>query len=85
MRIETIMKHIQQNDVALAETPHEESYEFYIDIANSMEQIGKYQAKYYKRCEQIGISLKEAHDQLGEYLRSNLTVIRSDIEDTKQN
>ena len=75
------MRKIQEADVWLAETPHEESYDFYIDISDTMEKLGKYQAKYYRRCEQEGLTIQEALEELGEYLRSNLTVVHPRFEE----
>jgi len=75
MKLETIMRKIQEADVSLAEMIPEESYDFAIDMNVNVTKIGKYQVMYYERCEEQGLSYKEATDQLGEYLRSNLTVI----------
>jgi hypothetical protein len=46
-----------------------------------IEKLGKYSTKYYTRMEEQGYTYKEAQDKLGEYLRSNLTIIRDDILD----
>lgn len=75
MKLETVMRKIQEADVALAEMTPEESYDFAIDMNNNVYKIAKYQLMYYTRCEEQGLTYKEAQDQLGEYLRSHLTVI----------
>jgi len=74
MKLETIMRKIQEADITLAEVIVEETYDFAIDMATQLEKIGKHQRLYYNRCEEEGLTYKEATDKLGEYLRSNLQV-----------
>ena len=75
MKLTTIMKKIQEADIVLTGIVPEESFNFYIDLSQATEKHGKYAAKYYDRCEIEGYSIEEAHEQLGEYLRSNLTIL----------
>ena len=80
MKLETVMRKIQEADVALAEMYPEETYEFYYDMGMYMERMGHYSKMYYDKCEKEGLTLEEAKEQLGEFLRGNLTVIREDIQ-----
>jgi hypothetical protein len=83
MKTETLMRKIQEADIFISEIVPEETYDFAIDLNNAIEKIGKYSVKYYDRMEKDGYTYKEAQDELGKYLRSNLTIIRNDIvEDT---
>ena len=75
MKTETIMKKLQDADVALATIQYVEHYDFYIDISNHTKQVGHYSAMYYDRCEQEGLTIEEAKEKLGEYLRSNFTIV----------
>ena len=81
MRTDTIMRKIQEADITISEIVAEETYDFAIDLNREIEKLGKYSVKYYDRMEQQGYSYKEAQDKLGEYLRSNLTIVREDILD----
>ena len=81
MRTETIMRKIQEADITISEIVAEETYDFAIDLNVQIEKLGKYQIKYYTRMEEQGYTYKEAQEKLGEYLRSNLTIIRDDILD----
>jgi hypothetical protein len=81
MKLETIMRKIQEADIVISEIVAEETYDFAIDLNVQIEKLGKYSVKYYDRMEQQGYTYKEAQDKLGEYLRSNLTIIRDDILD----
>ena len=81
MKTKTIMRKIQEADIVISEIIAEESYDFAIDLNVQIEKLGKYSVKYYERMEQQGYTYKEAQDKLGEYLRSNLTIIRDDILD----
>jgi hypothetical protein len=75
MKLETVMRKIQEADVDLADIVPEESYNFAIDINTSLKKMGHYSIMYYERCEEAGLTYKEATDKLGEYLRSNLTYV----------
>jgi len=81
MRTDTIMRKIQEADIVISEIVAEETYDFAIDLNVQIEKLGKYSIKYYNRMEQQGYSYKEAQEKLGEYLRSNLTIVREDILD----
>jgi hypothetical protein len=74
MKLETIMRKIQEADIGLTLVVPEESYDFAVDINNALEKMGKYSVMYYERCEEQGLTYKEATNQLGEYLRSNLDI-----------
>ena len=83
MKTETLMRKIQEADIFISEVTPEETYDFAIDLNNALYKLSKYSVKYYERMEDDGYSYKEAQDELGKYLRSNLTIIRDDInEDT---
>ena len=75
MKLETIMKHIQEADIVLTSIIPEETFNFAIDLNNAIEKLGKYSVRYYDRMEKDGYNYKEAQDKLGEYLRSNLTIL----------
>ena len=81
MKLETIMRKIQEADIFISEILPEETFDFAIDLNNALEKLGKYSVMYYDRMEQQGYNYKEVQDYLGEYLRSNLTIIRNDIEE----
>ena len=72
MKINKIMRYIQEADIQLAGMQVEESYDFAIDMANNLRKISWYQRKYYEASELEGLTYKEAQDRLGEYLRGNL-------------
>ena len=81
MKIETVMRKIQEADMVMATIPPEETYDFAVDLSNALQKLGKYSVVYYERMEHDGYTYKQAQDELGEYLRSNLTVVREDILD----
>lgn len=72
MKIETIMNKIQEADFELAFIEPLEEYAFAIDLNNAVQRIGKYSIMYYTRCEEAGLTYKEAQEKLGEHLRRNL-------------
>jgi hypothetical protein len=75
MKIKTIMRKIQEADVVLTGIAPEESFNFAIDLNTAIEILGKFSTRYYDRMEVMGYTYKEAQDQLGEFLRSNLTIL----------
>lgn len=79
MKLETIMNKIQENDFILTQLQVEESYEFAHDINQALKNLAHYSIKYYDRCEEAGLTYKEATDKLGEHLRAHLVK----IEDTE--
>lgn len=81
MKLETMMRKIQEADIFISEIEPMESFDFAIDLNNALEKLGKYSVKFYEEMEKLGYNYKEAQDKLGEYLRSNLTIVRNDIED----
>lgn len=81
MKLETIMHKIQENDLTLVDIIPEETYEFAVDLNNALKNVGHYSVKYYEKCEELGITYKEATEKLGEYLRGHLVKIEE--EDTQ--
>lgn len=75
MRLDTIMRKIQEADIVLSGIKAEETYEFAVDLNNAVEKMGKYSVMFYERMENKGVTYKAAQDKLGRYLRSNLTVL----------
>jgi len=75
MRLDTIMRKIQEADVVIAGIVAEESYDFAIDLNNAITKLGKYSVMFYERMENKGITYKAAQDKLGRYLRNNLTIV----------
>ena len=75
MKLETIMRKVQEADIVLTSIIPEETFNFAIDLNNAIEKLGKYSVRYYDRMEKDGYNYKEAQDKLGEYLRSNLTIL----------
>lgn len=81
MKLETVMRKIQEADFVLATITAEETYDFAVDLNNTLKKMGHYSVMYYERCEKNGITYKEATEKLGEYLRSNLEI---SVEKTEQ-
>ena len=75
MKLETVMRKVQEADIVLTSIIPEETFNFAIDLNNAIEKLGKYSVRYYDRMEKDGYNYKEAQDKLGEYLRSNLTIL----------
>ena len=75
MKLETIMRKVQEADIVLTSIIPEETFNFAIDLNYAIEKLGKYSVRYYDRMEKDGYNYKEAQDKLGEYLRSNLTIL----------
>jgi len=75
MKLETVMRKVQEADIVLTSIVPEETFNFAIDLNNAIEKLGKYSVRYYDRMEKDGYNYKEAQDKLGEYLRSNLTIL----------
>lgn len=69
MKVETIMRKIQEADLELATLTPEENYDFYIDVGLYTEKIGHYSRMYYNRCEEDGLTIEEAKEQLNKHLR----------------
>ena len=75
MKLETLMRKIQEADVVLASVIAEETFEFAIDLNNAITKLGKYSVMFYDKMEELGYNYQEAQDKLGKYLRSNLTIV----------
>ena len=82
MKLTTVMAKIQLADLTLTTIEPLEEYAFAIDMSDAIAQQGKYSKMYYERCEKLGLTYKEAQDQLGDFLRTNLGYVKNeDIKD----
>jgi len=84
MKLETVMRKIQEADVFLASMQYEPSYDFGVDMNNALKKIGHYSVIYYERCEKQGLTYEQATEKLGEYLRSNLTLVVEEYDKNEQ-
>lgn len=80
MKLETVMRKIQEADFELAYIEPLQEYGFAIDLNNALQRMGRYSVMYYERCENEGISYEEAQDRLGKFLQANLGYVKKEEE-----
>ena len=78
MKLETIMKRIQENDLILTGIVPETTYEFAYDLNIALKNIAHYQIKYYTRCEDAGLTYEEATEKLGDFLKAGLGFVKNE-------
>lgn len=78
MKLETVMRKLQEADLTLATIEVLEEYAFAIDLNDALKKIGHYSVMYYTRCEDAGLTYKEATDKLGAFLSKNLGYVKKE-------